>query len=53
MTKDQFMTLAVFAIDKHFPKGTAKERGEAMVLIADLMRGLMDAGLITDAEADA
>lgn len=37
ITKDDFKKIAVDIVDKHFPKGKSKERGEASLLVADLI----------------
>lgn len=37
---DELRELLIKAADKHFPKGEAKERGKAMVLVAELNQAL-------------
>lgn len=44
--KHDFVTMASELVDEHFPKGQAKERGEAMVLVAMILMALMDKGVV-------
>ena len=46
MSKDEYMTLASDLVEKHFPKGKTTMRGEAMILVADMLVGLMNAGVV-------
>ena len=50
MTKDQFVAAASIMVEKHFPKGETQMRGEAMVLVADMCRYLMEQKVIGDDE---
>lgn len=43
---DEYIELSTDALDKHFPKGKTKMRGEAMVLIADILTELMQKGVV-------
>ena len=46
MKKNDFVNKAADILDEHFPKGIAKERGEAMVLVAMLLQFLMEEKVI-------
>lgn len=46
MTHDEWMVLIGNLVDENFPKGECKERGHALVLVAELTIKLQDLGLI-------
>lgn len=46
MKQNEFLAIASVLVQKHFPKGKSKERGEAMVLVADLVLELMEHGIV-------
>ncbi len=48
--KNDFVNKASDLMDEHFPKHVAKERGEAMVLVAMLLQYLMEQGVIETEE---
>lgn len=48
MTKEEFIEICARLIEAHFPKGDSYERGKAVVLIADLMQELKEAGVVKD-----
>lgn len=52
MDKDDFVNAAADILEEHFPKGKTNMRGEAMVLVADIARLLLEKGLLTDATDD-
>lgn len=48
LSKDEYIEKVADLVDRHFPKGECKERGEAMVLISDILLYLMEEGAIAD-----
>lgn len=48
ISKDDFIEEGADLIDKHFPKGESSERGQAMVLLAEIAQLLMKKGLIRE-----
>jgi hypothetical protein len=44
--KDDFMSAVSDMLEENFPKGVAEERGEAMVLVADILRFLIKEGVV-------
>lgn len=49
MTHDEWMDLIGNLVEENFPKGECKERGHALVLVAELTFELKKHGLITEA----
>ena len=48
MTKAEFVETASELVEFHFPKGKAGERGQAMVLVAELAIELLNQGAIDE-----
>lgn len=46
MTEDEWTNLLVDLVEKNFPKGKCKERGNANVLVAEISIELKKRGLI-------
>lgn len=44
--QDQFIAAAAIAVEQHFPKGKCSERGQAMMLVSDLLRYLQSQNAI-------
>lgn len=51
ITKDKYMNKVSDLVEDHFPKGQCKERGEVMVLVAMILKFLMDEGLVEDEDS--
>lgn len=46
MTEDSYFDFIVELVDREFPKGISKERGHALVLIAEILHKLKSDGII-------
>ena len=49
MTHDEWMVLIGHLVEENFPKGECKERGHALVLVAELTLKLKELGLVSSA----
>ena len=47
MTHDAWMELIGNLVEENFPKGECKERGHALVLVAELTLKLKDLGVVS------
>lgn len=45
-----FMDMVGELVDEHFPKGESKERGNAIVLVAELRRKLIEKGVMENGD---
>lgn len=48
MSKNEFVDKCADLVERFFPKGKTKMRGEAMVLVAMITKMLIDEGLVKD-----
>lgn len=45
---ERYMNKVSVLVEDHFPKGKTNMRGEAMVLVADILRFLIEQGVVED-----
>ena len=49
MKHEEWMALITDLVDENFPKGECKERGHALVLVAELTLKLKELGVVSSA----
>lgn len=48
LSKDEYVERVSDLVEKHFPKGKCKERGQAMVLTSEILVYLMEEDVIEE-----